>query len=67
MNFSERLFNEYKHRYTRFVIENGHGYYIEDNTLYTIDEFKKKYPIPVKAVDLKTKENIDSTRQWLYS
>jgi len=50
---------------TRFIIsETGKGFFIEDNKLYTREEFRQKYPTPASLV-LNNGENCDRTKSYL--
>lgn len=51
--------------YTLFrITSEGKGYYIQGDTMYTREEFYRKYSLPVNL--LHSNKNADKSKSWLY-
>lgn len=46
------------------ITHTGKGYYNDNGTLYTREEFRRKYPLPVTLIGL-NKVNCDHTKDFL--
>lgn len=65
----EHLRNFEMRYYTLFRIENGRGFYIIDDKLYTRKEFEKMFPAGqvIRAISDKFKgNNISRIQKWFY-
>lgn len=47
------------------ITPNGKGFYVEGDKLYTREEFRRCYPMPVSLVT-HNKPNFDSTQNFLH-
>lgn len=52
---------------TLFIIQSdGKCYFVENNRMYTREEFNRKYPLPISFVS-HTGENSDKTKMFLHT
>lgn len=66
MSINEYITRSDKLLNTPFTITTtGKGYYNDNGTLYTREEFKRRYPIPVTLV-MSKRGNADKTKRFLY-
>ena len=62
--YSEYCFNRMMHLNTPATITEKGEYRIVDGKILTEHQFKKKYPMKIRA-RLRSLQNIDNTKKWM--